>query len=180
MKNCRSRQCTNPIPDSTSTLSPLQIAIWCTFPAKKSILCSAISRTARSDLGAEREIDVGWKGQVGGPAGTARGASAKRAWAAPPSHNPTLPTTPFPTHNTWSTLGESQLDKSRAWATASGGGGGGLGSRCGVLGWWWRCLASGVHKLKRAPYSPSLESGRAGIPWWRLVATISSMSPLCS
>ena len=53
---------------------------------------------------------MGWKGQVGGAAGTASGASAKRAWAAPPSHNPTLQTTPFPTNNTWSTLGQFQLE----------------------------------------------------------------------
>ena len=39
---------------------------------------------------------------------------------------------------------------------------------------------SGVHKLEEAPCSPSLESGRARIPWWRLVATINGMSPLCS
>ena len=49
-----------------------------------------------------------------------------------------------------------------------------------VLGWWCLCRGSGVHKLKRAPCSPSLESGRAGNPRWRLVATISSMSPRCS
>ena len=41
-------------------------------------------------------------------------------------------------------------------------------------------LGVGVHKLKKAPCSPSLESGRASIPWWQLVATISSMSPLCN
>ena len=49
-----------------------------------------------------------------------------------------------------------------------------------MLGWWWPYLASGVHKLKQAPSSASLESERAGIPWWRLVAAISTASPLCS
>ena len=81
---------------------------------------SAISMTARSKLGAEWERKVGRKG---GPTGTAWGAPAKRAWAAPPSHNLTLPTTPFPTHNTWSMLGKSEMDKSPATAGASWGGG---------------------------------------------------------
>ena len=84
------------ISDSASTLSPLQMSIWCTLHTKKRMLGSAISMTARLELRAERERKVGWKGQVGGPAGTASGASAKRASAAHPSHNPTLPTTPFP------------------------------------------------------------------------------------
>ena len=112
------------ISDSALTLSPLQTSIWCTLPTKKSVHCSPTSMTARSELGAERERKVGWKGQVGGPAGTASGASARRAWAAPPSHNPTLPTAPFPTHNTWSTLGKSQLNKSPATSRTSLGGGG--------------------------------------------------------
>ena len=83
------------ISDSQSTLSPLQISMWCTLPTKKSVHCSATSMTARSELGAERERKVGWKGQVGGPAGTALGASAKRAWAAPlPQPHP--PNCPLP------------------------------------------------------------------------------------
>ena len=81
--------------------------------------------------GADREMKVGWKGQVGGPAGTVWGGSAKRAWAASPSHNPTLPTAPFPTHNTWSTLGQSQLDKSLANVQGLLGG----GWRASVLCW---------------------------------------------
>ena len=87
--------------ESASTLSPLQISAFCTLPTKKRVLCSAISMTTRSELGAERTRKAGWKGQVGGPAGTASGASAKKAWAPHPSHNPTLPSAPFPTHNTW-------------------------------------------------------------------------------
>ena len=119
----------------------------------------------------------GVEGAGGGPCRDRLGGSAKRAWAASPSHNPTLPTASFPTHNTWSTLGNSQLDKSPATSRASLGG---VASKCVVLAWWCFCRGSGVQKLKRAPCSPSLESGRAGNPWWRLVATISSMSPRCS
>ena len=59
------------ISDSASALSPLQISIWCTLPTKKSMHCSATLMTARSELEAERERKVGWKGHVGGPAGTA-------------------------------------------------------------------------------------------------------------
>ena len=151
------------ISDSASTLSPLQTSSWCTLPTKNSMHCSPTSMTAKSEAGADREMKVGWKGQVGGPARTVWGGGglAKRAWAASPSHNPTLPTAPFPTHNTWSTLGQYQLDKSPATSRASLGGG---ASKCVVLAWWCLCRASGVHKLKRAPCSPSLESGRAGNP----------------
>ena len=91
---------------------------------------------------------VGWKGQVGMRAGTVWGGSAKRAWAASPSHNPTLPTAPFPTHNTWSTLGQSQLDKSPATSRASLGG---VASKCVVLAWWCLCRASGVFFVAAAP-----------------------------
>ena len=59
------------ISDSASTLSPLQTSIRCTLPTKKSMHYSPTSMTARSELGAERERKVGWKGQVGGPAETA-------------------------------------------------------------------------------------------------------------
>ena len=114
---------------------------------------------------------------MGQPAGTNSGGSAQRAWAASPSHNPTLPTAHFPTHNTWSTLRKSRLDKSPATSRASFGG----GSTCVVHGGlvvFVRAVAG--PQVKGASCSPSLESGRAGNPWWRLVATISSMSPLCS
>ena len=67
------------ISNSASTLSPLQTSFWCKLPTKKSMHCSPTSMTARSELGAERERKVGWKGQAGGPPGTASGASAKRA-----------------------------------------------------------------------------------------------------
>ena len=40
---------------------------------KKSMHCSPTSMTARSEAGADRERKVGWKEQVGGPAGTASG-----------------------------------------------------------------------------------------------------------
>ena len=95
------------ISDSASALSPLQTSSWCTLPPKNSMHCSPTSMTARSEAGADRERKVGWKGQVGGAAGTESGGSAKRAWAASPSHNPTLPTAPFTTHNTWSSLEKS-------------------------------------------------------------------------
>ena len=58
------------------------------------------------------------------------GGSAKMAWAASPSHNPTLPTVPFPTQNTSSTLGQFQLHKSPATSRASLGG---VASKCVVL-----------------------------------------------
>ena len=103
----------------------------------------------------------GVEGAGGGACRERLGGSAKRAWAASPSHNPTLPTAPFPTHNTWSTLGRSQLDKSPATSRASLGG---MASKCVVLAWWCLCPGSGVHKLKRAPCNPSLESGWAGNP----------------
>ena len=67
------------ISDSASMLSPLQISTWCGFPTKKRTLCSAISMTARSELGAEWERNMGWKGQVGGPAGKTPGVSANGA-----------------------------------------------------------------------------------------------------
>ena len=44
-----------------------------------------------------------------------------------------------------------------------------------MLGWWWRCLGSGV---KKAAYSPSLAPTGAGNPWCLLVATMGNMSPL--
>ena len=149
------------ISDSASILPPLQTSSWCALPTKNSMHWGPTSMTARSEAGADREMKVGWKGQVGGHARSVWGGSAKRAWAASPSHNPTLPTAPFPTHNTWSTLGRSQLDKSPATSRASLGG---VASKCVVLAWWCLCRGSGVHKLKRAPCSPSLESGRAGYP----------------
>ena len=60
-----------PCSNSASTFSPLQTSMWCTLSTKKSMLCSATCMTARSELRAEQERKVGWKGQVGGPAGTA-------------------------------------------------------------------------------------------------------------
>ena len=149
------------ISDSASTSPPFTTSSWCTLPRKNSMHWGPTSMTARSVAGADREMKVGWKGQVGGPAGSVCGGSANRAWAASPSHNPTLATAPFPTHNTWSTLGRSQLDKSPATSRASLGG---MASKCVVLAWWCLCRGSGVHKLKRAPCSPSLESGWAGNP----------------
>ena len=129
------------ISDSASTLSPLEISILCTLPTKKRMLCSVMSMTPRSELRAERERKVGWKGHMEGPATTASGVSAKRAWAAPTSHNPTLPTTPFRTHNTWSALGKFRLDQFPATARASWGGGGrvqvrGVGLVVAVPGVW--------------------------------------------
>ena len=158
------------ISDSASTLSPLQTLTWCTIPTKKSMHCSPTSMTARSEAGADRERKVGWKVEVGCRAGPPRGGRRR----GPGQH---LPTAPFPTHNTWSTLAKSQLDKAPATSRASLGG---VGSRCVVLGWWWRCPRLGVHKFKRAYCSPSLASGGVGNPWCRLVATISSMSHVSS
>ena len=88
------------ISDSASTSPPFTTSSWCTLPRKNSMHWGPTPMTARSAAGAYREMKVGWKGQVGGPAGSVCGASANRAWAASPSHNPTLATAPFPTHNT--------------------------------------------------------------------------------
>ena len=96
---------------------------------------------ARSEAGADRERKVGWKGQVGGPAGTDSGGSAKRAWVASPSHNPTLPTAPFPTHNTWSTLGKSQLDNSQATSRASLGEGSSRSASSACCSSWAACTS---------------------------------------
>ena len=149
------------ISDSASALSALQTSSWCTRPMKKSMHCSPTSMTARSEAGAYRERKVGWKGQVGGPAGTNSGGSAKRAWAVFPSHNPTLPTAPFPTHNTWSTLGKSQLDKSPATSRASFWGGGVL--VCGVGLVVFVCAVGGP-KVKRSPLQPILGVWEGGQP----------------
>ena len=128
----------------------------------------------------------GGAGEEGGVEGTGGGAGRDRLGGVgeeglgmqhlprttPPSQPPpSPPTTPSPRWGSPSWTNPQQRP---------GPLGGGGGSRCVVLDWWWRCRGSGVHKLKRAPCSPSLESGRAGNPWWQLVATISSMSPLCS
>ena len=67
------------ISESASTLRPLQTSSWCTLPTKNRLHCSPTSMTARSEAGADREMKVGWTGQVGGPAGTVWGGSAKRA-----------------------------------------------------------------------------------------------------
>ena len=94
-------------------------------------------------------------GGGGGDEGTSK-ASANRAWAESPSHSPSLPLAPFPNHSTWSTLGQSRLDRSPATAKDSKGGSG--------------IKVGGV----------ALVPGSAGITWWRLVATMSRMSPLFS
>ena len=145
--------------DSASALSPLQTSSFRTVPTKKSMQCSPTSMTARSEAGADRERKVGWKGQVGGPAGTDSGGSAKRAWAASPSHNPTLPTAPFPTHNTWSTLGvpAGQIPSNVQGLLGRGG------SR------WW-CWAGGVCARDRGstsskdPLQPILGVGEGRQP----------------
>ena len=154
------------ISDSASTSPPFTTSSWCTLPRKNSMHWGPTSMTARSAAGADREMKVGWKGQVGGPAGSVCGASANRAWAASPSHSPTLATAPFPTHNTWSTLGRSQLDKSPATSRASLGG---MASKCVVLAWWCLCRGSGVHKLKEPPAAHPWSRGGQAIHdggWW--------------
>ena len=98
---------------------------------------------------------------MGAPAGTDSGGSAKRAWAVSPSHNPTLPTAPFPTHNTWSTLGTSKLDKSPATSRASFWGGGVV--VCGVGLVVFVCVVRGP-KVKRSPLQPILGVWEGGHP----------------
>ena len=85
---------------SALTLSPLQISIWCTFPTKKRTLCSAISMTARLELGAERERKVEWKGQVGGGGWDRLGGAGEEGLGStplPPPHPPNHPL-PHPQH----------------------------------------------------------------------------------
>ena len=157
------------ISDSASALSPLQTSSWCTLPTKISVHCSPTSMTPRSEAGADRERKVRWKGDVGGPAGTDSGGSAKRAWAASPSHSPLS----YPQHLVHA--GEVPAGQIPSNVQGLLGGGGVQVCVVGLV-----VFVGAVHKLKRAPCSPSLESGGAGNPWWRRVATISSKSPLCS
>ena len=49
--------------------------------------------------GAVRDMKDLWKGQVSGM-GSSAAAVAKRAWAASPSHGPTLAIAPFPIQST--------------------------------------------------------------------------------
>ena len=145
------------ISDSALTLSPLQISTWCTLPTKKSMHCSPTSMTARSDAGPDRETKVGWRGQVGGPAGTASGGSAKRAGAASPAPHPTLPTAPFPTHNTWSTPGVpcGQIPGNVQGLL------GGVGVQVRGVGLVVAVPAVGGPQVKKSPLQPIL-GGRGG------------------
>ena len=61
------------ISNSASALSPLHTSSWCTLPTNNSMHCSLTSMTARSKAGADQERKVGWKGEVGGLAGTDSG-----------------------------------------------------------------------------------------------------------
>ena len=60
--------------------------------------------TSRVLCGADRERKLGWRGNWGG--GTPS-AFAETAWAAPPSHNATLPIIPLNSDSTGLTLGQS-------------------------------------------------------------------------
>ena len=115
-----------------------------------------MSMMARSELKAEREGKVGWKGQMGGPAGTASGASAKRAWAAPPSHNPTLP---HPQHLVHAGEVPAGQIPSNGQSLMGGGGGGvrvrGVGLAVAVLG-------VGGPQVKKSPLQPILGVGGGG------------------
>ena len=84
------------ISDSASTLSPLQTSSWCTLPTKNSMHCSPTSMTARSEAGADREMKVGWKGQVGGPAGTVWGGVGEEGLGSLPLPQPHPPNRPLP------------------------------------------------------------------------------------
>ena len=163
------------ISDSASKLSPLQISI---VPHKEE---DAL-------LGDVHDGEIGPRGGVGeeggvegagGGAGQDRlGGVGEEGLGSTPLPQPHPPNHPLPRPQHLVHTGQVPVGQSPSNGRGLMGGGG--GSRCVVLGWWWRRRGSGVHKLKRAPCSPSLESGTAGIPWWRLVATINSMSPLCS
>ena len=61
------------ISDSASTSPPFTTSSWCTLPRKNSMHWGPTSMTARSAAGADLEMKVGWKGQVGGPAGSVCG-----------------------------------------------------------------------------------------------------------
>ena len=105
--------------------------------------------------------EVGGRGQVGGPAGTVWGGRRRGPGQPPPPTTPpsqpppSPPTTPGPR---WG--GPSWTNPKQRPGPPLGG----PASKCVVLGWWCLCRGSGVHKLKTAPCSPSLESGRAGNP----------------
>ena len=145
------------ISDYATAVSTLQTSSLCTLPTKNNMHCSPTSMTARSEAGADRERKVRWKGQVGGPAGTDSGGSAKRAWAPSPSHSPTLPTAPFPTQNTLSTLGNSQLDKSPPMSRAGGV------QVCGVGLVVFVCTV-GCAQVKKSPLQPILGVGEGRQP----------------
>ena len=88
------------ISDSASTSSPLQTSSRCTLPTKNSMHCSPTSMTVRSEAGADREMKVGWKGQVGGPAGTVWGRVGEEGLGSlplPQLHPPNRPL-PHPQH----------------------------------------------------------------------------------
>ena len=112
------------------------------LPAKKRMPCTAISMTARSDLGPERERKVGWKGQVGGGwPGPPRGRRRRGPGQHPPPTTPPTqpppspPTTPGPRWGSPSWTNPQQRPGPigggwgpGAWCWAGGGGAGGRGS----------------------------------------------------
>ena len=120
------------------------------------------------------------EGAGGGAGGDRLGGVGEEGLGSNPLPQPHPPNrAPSPTHNTWSTLGKSQLDESLATSKGLLGGGGvqvrGVGLVVAVPG-------VGGPQVKKSRLQPILgvRGGGGGNPWWRLVATITGMSPLCS
>ena len=149
------------IPDSTLTLHPLQISIWCTLPMKKSMLCSAISMTARSELGAERERKVGWRGQVGGAGRDRLGGVCKEGLGSTPLPQPHPPNHPLPHPQHVVHAEEVPAGKIASKGQGLLGGGGvqvrGVGLVVAVPG------VTGPH-IKKSPWQPILGVGEGRQP----------------
>ena len=137
------------------------------------MLCSAIPMTARSELGADRERKLGWKGLVKGASETASGASVNGAWAAPTSYNPTLLITPFPNAQHLIHAGEVPAGQIPSNGEGLLGGGGGQVRGVGMV----VVVVPGVGRpqVQKSPLQPILVVWGAGNPWLR---PVSSMSPL--
>ena len=84
------------ISDSASTSPPLATSSWCTLPTKNSMHWGPTSMKARSEAGADREMKVGWKGQVGGPAGSVWGGVGEEGLGSLPVPQPHPPNRPLP------------------------------------------------------------------------------------
>ena len=147
------------ISDSASTLSPLQLSIWCTFPMKKRMLCSAISMTARSDLGGERERWARrgkWEGlpdRLGGVTEEGVGSTPLRQ-PSPPKHP--LPHPQLLVHTGQVRAGQIPINGQGLM--------GGGGVRVRGVGLVVAVLGVGGPQVKKSPLQPILGVGEGRHP----------------